>query len=62
MTLEELKAAWNAQADECNQWSELGLDEIVAFAQKVEREACAKYIEEYWPGSQDAADGLRRKV
>ena len=34
MTLDELEAAWNAQADPLNQWEELGLDEIVAFAQQ----------------------------
>ena len=34
MTLNELEAAWNAQADPFNQWEALGLDEIVAFAQQ----------------------------
>ena len=34
MTLDELEAAWNAQADPFNQWEELGIDEIVAFAQQ----------------------------
>lgn len=38
MGIEELRAAWNAQADQYNQWDDLGLDEIVAFAQEVERE------------------------
>ena len=42
MGIDELKAAWNAQADRYNHWDELGLDEIVAFAKAVEREACAK--------------------
>jgi hypothetical protein len=41
MNLEGLEAAWNAQADSMNQWDELGLDEIVWFAQEVEREECA---------------------
>lgn len=41
MTVEELEVMWNAQADLDNQWCELGLDEIVDFAQRVEREACA---------------------
>lgn len=44
-TLEELKALWNAQADEFNQWDALGLDEMVAFAQKVAREDCARQLE-----------------
>ena len=34
LELAELEAAWNAQVDPMNQWSELGLDEIVAFAQE----------------------------
>ena len=51
MGLEELEAAWNANADRFNQWSELGLDEIVAFAQEVEREACAKVCENEYPHS-----------
>jgi hypothetical protein len=42
MGLDELEAAWNAKADRDNQWQELGIDEIVAFAQEVERKACAK--------------------
>jgi hypothetical protein len=33
LTLDELKALWNSQADQMNQWNELGIDEIVAFAQ-----------------------------
>ena len=32
-TVEQLRAAWNAQADAMNSWDELGLDEIVHFAQ-----------------------------
>ena len=36
-----LMDAWNAQADPENQWENLGLDEIVDFAQSVERSACA---------------------
>lgn len=34
MSIEELQAAWNAQADRYIQWEELRLDEIVAFAQQ----------------------------
>ena len=47
MGIEELQAMWNAQADKYNSWDELGLDEIVAFAQEVEREACAKLCDEF---------------
>ena len=32
--LDELRDAWNAQADAANSWDELGLDEIVCFAQQ----------------------------
>ena len=32
--LDELEALWNAQADRFNEWTELGIDEIVAFAQQ----------------------------
>jgi hypothetical protein len=33
LTLPELEAKWNAQSDRMNQWSELGMDEIVWYAQ-----------------------------
>lgn len=46
MKLNELEEAWNAQSDRLNQWCELGLDEIVHFAQEQEREACAKVCEQ----------------
>lgn len=45
MNVEELKALWNKDADIYNQWDDLGVDEIVAFAQDVEREACAQLVE-----------------
>ena len=35
LTLPEIEALWNAQADHRNQWSELGEDEIVEFVQKI---------------------------
>lgn len=35
MNIEELKLAWDAQADKYNEWDALGLDEIVAFAQLI---------------------------
>ena len=41
-TLEQLQEMWDAQADEYNKWHELGQDEIVWFAQNVERERCAQ--------------------
>lgn len=44
-SLEELKALWNAEVDEHNQWDALGLDEQVEFSQKVAREDCARLLE-----------------
>jgi hypothetical protein len=38
--IEDLEAAWNAQADAFNSWDELGIDEIVWWAQ---RQALARY-------------------
>jgi hypothetical protein len=38
--LDELQALWNAQADRFNEWTELGIDEIIAFAQQ---QAVARY-------------------
>ena len=34
MGLDDLEAAWNAQADAFNSWDELGMDEIIWFAQQ----------------------------
>lgn len=33
--LETLESLWNAKADRFNTWSELGIDEILAFVQEV---------------------------
>lgn len=65
MTIEELKAAWNAQADKFNQWDDLGIDEIVNFAQKQECEACAQVCEELWyedPEGSEYARILRKRA
>src|SRR5574344_2312410 len=35
MTYDEIKAAWNAQADEHNQWDDLGEDEKVEWAARL---------------------------
>ena len=32
MTYDEIRTAWNAQADEHNQWEELGEDEKIEWA------------------------------
>lgn len=34
LTIDQLKQEWDSQADKFNQWDELGLDEIVHFAQE----------------------------
>jgi len=39
MTVNELKERWNSEADHMNQWDELGLDEIVFYAQTAHRQA-----------------------
>ena len=49
MTYNEIKLAWNAQADKHNQWGELGEDEkvewAVAYVITKERAAAAKLLE-----------------
>ena len=64
MTTDELAAAWNAQADELNQFDTLGLDEIVAFAQLVERERCACVAEETAAGrdAEAIAEAIRKQT
>ena len=42
LTQHELEALWNAEADPMNQWDELDLDDIVAFAQEVAHNIGAK--------------------
>jgi hypothetical protein len=34
LTVDELRKAWNAQADPANSWDNLGLDEVIEFAQQ----------------------------
>ena len=40
--LDELRDAWNAQAVAANSWDELGMDEIIWFAQQ-QQQALARY-------------------
>ena len=42
MNIDEIIAAWNAQADYMNSWQHLGEDEKLEWAMKLEREECAK--------------------
>jgi hypothetical protein len=66
--VDDLEAAWNAESDKFNSWDELGLDEIVAFAQE---RILTRYapppapvaVEPWHPTPQthtEVADGLRR--
>ena len=49
MTYDEIKDAWNARADEHNQWDALGEDEKIEWAASIaaakEREDCARVAE-----------------
>ena len=45
MNRQEIIDSWNAQADEYNQWDDLGEDEKLDWAMQMEREACAKVCE-----------------
>jgi hypothetical protein len=44
--IEELKEMWNKAADKNNQWEELGLDEIVHFAQEQMKNTCVEIVED----------------
>lgn len=46
MNRQEIIDSWNAQADEYNQWDDLGEDEKLEWAMQMEREACAKLCDE----------------
>lgn len=34
LSVDQLRDAWNAQADAANSWDELGMDEIICWAQR----------------------------
>ena len=44
MTLQDLRKNWNAQSDGFNQWDSLCLEEMLQFAQHVEREEIIEEI------------------
>jgi len=46
MDAQKLEEMWNAQADKLNDWDELGLDEIVAFAVEITAGRCAEITEQ----------------
>lgn len=60
LSLDQLRDAWNAQADAMNSWDELGIDEIIWWAQ---RQALARWgraapvpVSERLPGPDDCLD------
>jgi hypothetical protein len=55
MTRDDIIKAWNNQADKHNRWSDLGEDEMLEFAMRLEREACARACEKFVMGSPFAA-------
>lgn len=57
MKIDELEARWNASADRYNQWSDLGLDEIVSFAQQECLKEAAERFEGSLPFNWVCADG-----
>jgi hypothetical protein len=42
LSIDDLRDAWNAQSDAFNSWDELGIDEIIWFAQQQAAEAAKK--------------------
>jgi hypothetical protein len=44
----ELIGLWNSQADEFNQWDNLGEDEKLIFAMKFERDKCLLIVLNIW--------------
>lgn len=60
MGIDELKAKWNAQADYSNQWDDLGVDEIVAFAQQQVLLDAAEMLERSYADSNPIRIALRR--
>lgn len=48
MNYEEIKAAWNAQADEYNQWDELSEVEKIEWAIKYNPTQTAEFPAEHW--------------
>ena len=57
MTRDDIIKAWNNQADKHNRWSDLGEDEMLEFAMRLQREACAAIANEHkehcYDGDQD---------
>jgi hypothetical protein len=60
MTRDDIIKAWNNQADKHNRWSDLGEDEMLEFAMRLQREACAKFCDKHWDDNgQHCANAIR---
>jgi hypothetical protein len=46
LSIDDLRDAWNAQSDAFNSWDELGIDEIIWFAQQQAGEAARKVLQD----------------
>ena len=55
---------WNSQADEFNQWDNLGEDEKLIFAMKFERDKCLQIIYTVWAKfyKDETADALEECI
>ena len=62
LTIEQVITAWNAQADDFNQWESLGLDEQIEFAQQLECERCAKISEIFSKRDDDMGAIIARAI
>lgn len=62
MTHQEIIDRWNAQADQFNQWDALGEDEKLEWAMALEREACAKAVENYCGAWDDQGYALAQAI
>ena len=65
MNRQEIIDSWNAQADEYNQWDDLGEDEKLDWAMQMEREACAQLCDHLWEskaaGAYECATAIRAR-
>ena len=60
MTRDDIIKAWNNQADKHNRWSDLGEDEMLEFAMRLQREACIKACDSVTlAGADDCIDAIR---
>ena len=60
----EIIESWNNQADEFNQWNNLGEDEKLIFAMKFERDKCLQIVYTVWAKfyKDETADALEKCI